>query len=143
MIDQTIEITGLIIGIFGFMAMGFTIATFVLKTGRMILGFLSAGVWILLAVTAYTSSAALWDAYYALFMLSAIMVFACALLPAILRERKEGEPSLDDIDREDKDILSDIEAGEKDRERMDRLFGNRKRRKKSKMPYIAKTGRIK
>jgi hypothetical protein len=133
----------MLLAIFGAMAMGFTIATFVLKTGRMILGFLSAGFWILLAVTAYTSSEAMWDAYYGLFMLSGIMVFACALLPAILKERKEDEPTLDDIDGEDKDILSDIEAGEKDRTRMDRLFGNRKRRKKSKMPYIARTGRIK
>lgn len=127
-----------LIELFGTMAMGFTISTFVLKTGRRILGMLSAGFWLLLAVTAYTSSTALWDAYYGLFMLSSIMVFACALLPVILREKKEEDIEVDDDESE---LMENIKESEEDRERIDRIFRPHKSRRR--MSNFAKTGRIK
>lgn len=121
------------------LAMGLTIATFALKSGRGILAFASAGAWVLLGVYSYTRYDTLWDIYYALFWLSMGMTIACALIPAILREKKEIEPTIDDFE-EDRDLMADIETGEKDRARMDRLFGPRRHRPR-KLSRFARTGK--
>ena len=124
------------------LALGLTISTFALKSGRAILAFASAGGWVLLGVYSYTRFVALWDIYYALFWLSMGMVFACVLVPVVLREKKEEDISVEDIDEYgDKDLLADIEAGEKDKERLDRLFGTRTRQPHRRLSRFARIGK--
>lgn len=106
------------------LAGGLTVATFALKSGRKILCWASAGAWLLLGVYSYTQYAVVWDIYYALFMLSMIMVFACALIPAVLREKKEEDPDmLEEFDEVDRPLAKDIMATNKDRKNYDMLFG--------------------
>lgn len=127
---------------------GLTIATFALQSGRRILCWVSAGSWLLLGIYSYTKYVTVWDIYYALFMLSMIMVLVCALVQAVLREKKEAEPDmLEGFDESDRPLAEDIMKTEKDRDNYNRLFGRRKIGDKTlrvKRPrYFAKTGRIK
>jgi len=86
------------------------IAAFVLKSGRRILAFASAGFWVLAGIHSYTLSEATWDIHYGLFWVSMGMVAAMVLMAAILREKKEIEPEIFDevtgerIDPEDKEV---------------------------------------
>lgn len=114
--------------LYAFMFLGIVslIAALALKSGRMILCFLSAGAWLLLAIYGYVNSDALWDIYYGLFLLASIMTFACALLPAILKEKPEEETSADDYG-EDTQLMGDIKAAEEDREKFNRIFGKRRK----------------
>lgn len=115
---------------FVMLALGFTIATFILQSGRTILAFASAGGWIVLAVYSYTRSTATWDIYYALFWLGCGLAFALVLVPAVLREKKEKDISVEDVDEYgDKELLADIEASERDKKRLDKLFGTRRARR--------------
>jgi len=123
-----------------FLAVSLTIATFALRSGRMILSFASAGAWMVLGVYSYTQSAIVWDIYYALFWLSMGMVVCCVLIPAILKEKKEDDISLGETDEfGDKDMLDAMEADDKDRARFERLSGKRKPRRR--LSRFAKTGK--
>lgn len=106
-------------------AIALTIATFAIKRGRSLVSIVAAGVWMILGVYNYTRYETLWDIYYALFWLSMGLVIAHTLIPAILKEKAEIEPTIDDLG-EDKELIGDIEAMEKDRKRMDRIFMLRK-----------------
>lgn len=131
---------GMVLIAFVVLALGLLIAAFALSSGRKLLAFASAGAWALLGVYSYTKSASLWDVYYSLFWLAMAMTFACALIPAVLREKKE-EPAVEDTDEYgDKDLLADLEASEKDRERFDKLFGPRRHRPRRRLSRFAKTG---
>jgi len=139
---RQVEGVSMILIAFIALALGLTIATFALKSGRAILAFAGAGAWMLLGVYSYTRFTTLWDIYYALFWLSMGMVFACVLVPAILREKKEEDISVEDIDEYgDRDLLADIEAGEKDKERLDKLFGSRRRPPRRRLSRFARTGK--
>ena len=127
-----------------FLAGIFTVATFALKTGRAILAFAACGAWVLLGVDAYDSSTTTWDAYYGLFWLSMGMVFVCALVPALLREKKEEDINpLDEFDGEDRDFMEADETNNKDEARLDRLMGGSRRRRRVGMSTFAKTGKEK
>lgn len=134
------EAEALVLIAFTILSLALTLAAFALKSGRGILSFAAAGSWILLGVYNYTHSATTWDIHYSLFWLSMGMTIACALIPAILREKRETEASVDDIDELDKPLLDDIEAGIKDRERFRRLMGTPRR--KVKPSRYSKTGEI-
>lgn len=124
------------------LALGLTISTFALKSGRTILAFASAGAWVILGVYSYTQSTATWDIYYALFWLSMGMVLVCVLVPAVLREKKEEDISADDIDEYgDKDLMADMETNRKDKERFDKLSGSRKQRPRKRLSRFARTGK--
>lgn len=131
---------------FIFLALVPTISAFAIPSGRRILGFVSAGTWLLLGIYSYMSSetpaTGAWDINFALFFLSCGMVIVMSLISAILKEKKEIEPELDDYFPEDRELIEDIDEQERDRERFDRIFrGSGKRRKKSiQMSVWAKTG---
>lgn len=125
-----------------------TIATFALTSGRRILGWVSAGFWVITGVASYTASGTLWDIYYALFWLSMILVLVMSFVPAMLKEKKEEDVDmLEGIDDADRPLAEDIQKSEHDRDNYNRLFGKRKIGDKSFRPRrssnFAKTGRIK
>jgi len=121
-----------------------TIGAFALKSGRQILGFVAAGAWLLLGIWSYTQSTATWDINYALFWLSMGMVIACSLVAVILKEKKEEEAEEATEDwGDDQELMDDLKTDEQDRERLDRLFGRRKRKKHPRMSSFAKTGKEK
>jgi len=126
--------------LFGFMALTATIATFAIKSGRAILSFAAAGMWILMAVTSYVESTAMWDIYYGLFMLCGIMVFACALMASTGREKEEAEED-DGIDEVDRPLYESLKKDEEDRGRLDKLFGSRTRRPRRRLSRFARTGK--
>lgn len=126
--EGTMEGIGMTLIAFVLLALGLMIATFALKSGRRILAFATAGAWMVLGAYCYTKYVTLWDVYYALFWLSAGMVIVCALIPVILRERKEDVAEEDYGD--DRELIEDIKAGEADEARMDRIFGKRRKPKK-------------
>ena len=104
-----------------------TIATFALKSGKRILGVVSSGTWMILSAYCYTKYVALWDVYYALFWLSAVMVLAMILVPNSLKENKDNDVDmLEGFDEADRPLAEDIWKSEKDRDNYNRLFGKRK-----------------
>lgn len=132
----------LVLMLFGFLGLGLTISFFWKHMGMLAYG--AAGMWALLGFNAFQLSAStnpteITDTYMALFWLSVIFAVGCALLPAIMRPKPE--PQADDID-EDRELMADIEASERDRERMDKLFntGRKRRPRRSKMSKFARTG---
>lgn len=131
---------------FVILALAPTIAAFAISSGRRVLGFISTGTWVILGVYSYMSSttpaSGQWDIFFALFWLSCGMAIVMSLVSAILKERKEIEPELDDYFPEDRELIEDIDEQERDRERFDRIFrGSGKRRKKSNQLSVwAKTG---
>lgn len=129
---NTAEAEGIIMTLMALLlfAVSTTIATFAIKSGRRIVSFLAAGAWMLNGVYCYGVSSAVWDVYYALFWLSMGMVFVCVLIPSVLKEKTENDIFADDVDRYDRPLYEAMEADKKDRERMDRLFGKRRRRTK-------------
>jgi len=126
------------LALFGILALGFSVATFALKEGRRILCWVSAGTWLLLGITGYNYSDALWDTYYALFLFSEIMVLTFALLPVALREKKEPE-EIDEFAEENRELIDDVERSERDKTNYDRLFRNRKKR--AKLSKFNRTGK--
>ena len=85
-----------LVGILLALACGVSVSTFVIKSGRRILGFVSAGLWLLAGIASYLQSSSTWDIYYGIFWLSMGMVLAMGLVAAILREKKEEEPVIID-----------------------------------------------
>lgn len=127
------------------LALGLTIGTFVLKTGRRILAFASAGAWIVLSAFSYVRSEQAWDVYYALFMFAAIMTFAMALVPAVLREKKEIEITAEEADeqrnmklfnKDEQMLYQDMLRDKRERQKDELLFGRRKKR--TNVPRLSK-----
>jgi len=112
----------MLLAILGFLALGLFIATFALKSGRVILSFSSAGAWMLLGVYSYTRFVDLWDIYYSLFWLSMGLVLVCVLIPVILREKIEGDLS------PEVDEYGDYDEGN------DPFLGKRKKRARRHFP---------
>ncbi|MCJ7761445.1 hypothetical protein MUP59_09950, partial [Candidatus Bathyarchaeota archaeon] len=127
----------------GILALVPTIAAFALKSGRSILGFMAAGMWVILGVYSYTQSEDTWDISYAIFWISMGMVIVCSLVAVVLKEKKEEEITEDY--GEDKELMEQVEADEKDREKFRRIYGSRRgrARKGGKLSNFAKTGREK
>ena len=132
-----VEGIGVTLIAFVILVVGMTIATFALKSGRMIMAFVSAGAWALMGIYCYTLSIQTWDIYYSIFWLSMGMTLVCSLIPTLLREKKENDIGIEDED-DDAELMADIESHEKDREKYDRLFGRSKHRKRKN--FYARTG---
>jgi hypothetical protein len=129
---------------FVFLALVPTIAAFALKSGRWILAVVASGGWALLGVFNYTQSSELWDIYYSLFWLSMGMTIVCILVPTLLREKKEADiDPLEGVDEEDKPLIADYQADNKDRKRVDMLMGRKRRRPRPRLSSFAKTGKEK
>ena len=92
-----------------------------------ILYFATAAFWLISGVQSYTTSTmpatGIWDVYYALFLVCAMMTLACAFLPAITNTKKSEEKG--DI------VLNDLEQTEKYN---DELWGA------SRIPRIGRRG---
>jgi hypothetical protein len=134
----------LILGVFATLALGLTIAALALKSGRSILGFAGAGAWLLLGVYAYTNSTALWDIYYALFWLSIGMVIACSLVASILKEQKEIEGDIypEELHPEDRELYDEMQSRNRERRRLEILYGKPSKHKSKSNSNFAETGII-
>lgn len=114
------------------MALAPMIAAFIAPSGRTIMMIVAAGGWALTGFYAYDSSTETWDVLYGLFWFAMFMVIACIFVPAVLRERKEHDISMDDVDGKYNKYDHMGEAEDKDRQNIERVLGNKTTIKKHK-----------
>lgn len=135
----------LLLILFGFLAMGLT-GTFLWKKYNL-LSFGCAGMWALLGFTALqqsesTSPTDITDSYMGLFWLCITFTIAFMLLPLVVRAKPEPDEIYpEELDEADKPLYDERLRQEKEKTRLDLLFG--KVKPKPKTSNFAKTGVIK
>lgn len=83
-----------------FLSVSLTIGAMAVPSGRALLGFTSAGAWLLCGGFCYGQSTETWDIMYCAFWLFMGMTMTMALMTGVFKEAKEEDMTADEIEED-------------------------------------------
>jgi len=133
---ETTMVDVMTLGIFILLPLAASIACLVGSRGRELLAIIAGFGWLILGVWSFGQYSSVWDIYYSIGFFSLCMVLLFVLISAGMyaryRKNSKGDYVAEENWGEDEGLRLDMIEEEKEEEKMNRMFGkSRKRKKKS------------